>query len=97
MIKTVADFDAALEQGPYAWPGGYPLYFVLEAGEALSFDTAKEEADRIREELRDKCDPEWRPIAVEVNWEDPHLYCAHTNRRIESAYAEEEEEETGEA
>jgi len=27
-------------------------------------------------------------IAAEVNWEDPDLYCADSNERIPSAYAE---------
>ena len=31
----------------------------------------------------------WRPIALEVNWEDNELYCAHTNRKIECAYPQE--------
>ena len=30
----------------------------------------------------------WRVIACDVNWEDENLYCAHSGKRIESAYCE---------
>ena len=30
----------------------------------------------------------WRVIALEVNWEDESLTCAHTGKAIESAYGE---------
>ena len=41
-IKTLSDFRAAMRNGPYAWPGGYPLYFITSDGAALSFDAVKE-------------------------------------------------------
>jgi hypothetical protein len=30
----------------------------------------------------------WGLVALEVNWEDPELFCDHCGDRIESAYAE---------
>jgi hypothetical protein len=87
---TAIEFTQILESGPYAWPGGYPLYFIMADGEPLSFKAAIDEKDRILTELEDKCDPAWRPVAHEVNWEDGDLYCAHSNERIESAYEETE-------
>ena len=30
----------------------------------------------------------WRAAAVDINYEDTELYCAHTNKQIESAYGE---------
>jgi hypothetical protein len=91
---TLEQFEAELEAGPYAWPGGYPRYFIARDGEALSFKAVEANAHLIREALRDGDDVSgWFVIAVDVNWEDPDLYCAHTNERIESAYAEEEPEE----
>ena len=74
----------ALRYGPYAWPGGYPLYFVAHDGEPLSFDAVR---DNFRQVLRGY--DGWRVIGVQVNWEDPELFCAHYGNRIESAYAEE--------
>jgi len=35
-------------------------------------------------------DSEWRIVAVDVNWEDTALYCEHCDKRIESAYGEDE-------
>jgi len=34
-INTVKDFGEALRNGPYAWPGGYPLFFITADGGAL--------------------------------------------------------------
>jgi hypothetical protein len=94
LINSISDFRAAIRQGSYAWPGGYPAFFVMADGEALSFAAAKAERRLILEAIRDKAagwpDNGWTPAALEINWEDGELYCAHTNARIESAYAEPE-------
>ena len=89
-MMTLDQFNAALETGPYAWPGGYPCYFVMADGAAVSFKAAKAMADTIREYISDDMPASsgWRPAAVNVNWEDPDLICDHTGERIESAYAE---------
>ena len=87
-IETPRQFLETLKAGPYAWPGGYPVYFIASDGEALSYSAARENARLIAEAIRDHDGGGWRVIACEVNWEDPELYCAHSNKRIESAYAE---------
>lgn len=87
-IKTVSDFDKALENGPYAWPGGYPLYFLMSDGEALDFEAAESEAELIRNAIRENDNSEWRVIACCINWDDEELYCAHSCRKIASAYGE---------
>ena len=83
-----SDFGRALKVGPYAWPGGYPLYFITSDGEALSFDAAKENARQICAAIREKSDDGWRVLTCDVNWEDSELTCVHTGKRIESAYAD---------
>jgi len=75
---TTLEVKRALKAGPWAWPGGYPLYFVTRDGAALSFDAMRE---RFREEAR-------AVLGVDVNWEDDALFCDHTGKRIPSAYAE---------
>lgn len=86
-ICNTHDFRHAIRSGPYAWPGGYPLYFVMADGEAVSFDAAKAERRQILEAMiRNERGDMWRPIAFEVNWEDADLMCAHTGMQIESAY-----------
>lgn len=89
---SVSDFNAQLAAGPYAWPGGYPVYFVTADGLALSFKSAQKNADLIRSAIADRDNTGgWRVAGAEVNWEDAQLYCADTGERIESAYAEQSE------
>ena len=83
---------AALESGPYAWPGGYPRYFITADGEALSFKAVEEN----REEVLAAWD-EWKVVACEVYWEGPPMQCAHSGEMIESAYGDPNEEEEEEA
>lgn len=90
-ITTPADFARALNSGPYAWPGGYPIYFITEDGAALSYESAKREAKLICQAIRDDDKRGgWRVCAADINWEDAELFCDHSGKRIESAYAEDE-------
>jgi hypothetical protein len=90
MTVTFEQFEAELEAGPYAWPGGYPRYFIMSDGDSLSFNAAKDNKDLIADAIREYDNSGWRVVACEVNWEDTDLYCAHTNKRIPSAYGEDE-------
>ena len=87
-IKTVEQFREALDAGPYAWPGGYPVYFLTHDGETLSFKAAQEHADDIADSIREDMRDSWRVVAHDVNWEDEDMTCAHTGAAIESAYGE---------
>ncbi len=88
LIRTIFDFRRAIRH-PYAWPGGYPCYFITSDGAALSFETAREERRNILEALRDRDTLSgWHVAAVDINWEDGELTCDHTGKRIESAYAD---------
>ena len=87
-ISTIGEFRAALKEGPFAWPGGYPLFFICNDGAALSYDYAKENTELIEGAITDKDNAGgWLVIACEVNWEDSDLYC-EGGKRIESAYSE---------
>lgn len=85
-IDKPSDFGKALRQGPYAWPGGYPLYFICDDGAPLSFESARKEGQRICQAIRERSRDGWRVVAVEINYEEPDLICAHSNKPIESAY-----------
>ena len=61
----------------YAWPGGYPMFYVNNHNDVLCPDCANK-TDEFDEEL----------VNYDANWEDPSLYCDHCSKRIESAYAE---------
>lgn len=88
-IKTVFDFNKALDNGPYAWPGGYPLYFITADGAALDFQAATDESAQIRDAIiADDTAGGWRVMAMEINYEDTGLFCDHSGRKIECAYGE---------
>lgn len=88
-IDTVAQFKATLRGGDFAWPGGYPLYLITSDGAALSFDSARENADQIIYAIRNRLSDGWRVVGCDINYEDSALFCDHSGKRITSAYAEE--------
>lgn len=85
-----------LTDGPYAWPGGYPKYFIMADGEAASFAGVQAQMDSVAKacvvgaDYRSDFYFQWLPIGVEINWEDADMFCCMTNERIPSAYAETE-------
>ena len=72
----------------FAWPGGYPVYYLMDDCEALCPTCVNDPSNPVHE--GGDADG-WRIEAADVNYEDAHLYCAHCNKRIESAYAEDEQ------
>ena len=87
----LAEIKGRLRAGAYAWPGGYPLYFVTSDGAALSFATVRAEwRNVVWAHIHEQVSDGWHLAGVDVNWEDPALYDAHTGERIPSAYAEDE-------
>lgn len=88
-IRNISDFRRAMRNGPYAWPGGYPLYFVCADGEALSFKAARAERRNILQAIaHNDTRSGWFVVGVDVNWKDGELVCAHSGERIQSAYAD---------
>lgn len=88
-IKTVADFNAALKEGPYTSIGSYPIFFITSYGDAISYKTAKKEAREIRRAIKENDKyGDMRVVAADVNWENTDLYDSVTGDRIESAYGE---------
>lgn len=89
LINSISDFRRAVRNGPYAWPGGYPLYWVMADGGACSFRVAKDERRAMLQALADNArSDQWRPVALDVNWEEADLWCDHRSERIPSAYAD---------
>ena len=96
LIKSISDFRKAVRNGPWAWPGGYPLYWMMADGGVCAFRVAKSERRYMLEALRDAAtgnwpDKQWLPVAFDVNWEDTFLICDHTGDRIPSAYGDDDE------
>ena len=87
--QVLRDVKQAIRE-PYAWPGGYPKYVLMHDGEALSVESARENWHSICDSTINRQNDGWRAVGVDINWEDPDLFCAHSGERIESAYAEDE-------
>lgn len=88
---TLAQLDEMVPNGKaeaYAWPGGYPIYYVTSDGGVLCPPCVTKEYERIRESSLDNARDGWALDGRGVNYEDPDLYCDHCSQRIESAYAE---------
>lgn len=86
-IRSADELKAALRYGSTTDLGGYPLYFIAADGQALSFAAVRANLRTVLEAMRDG-DKQWSPVAVEINYEDGELTCAHTGERIPSAYAD---------
>lgn len=88
-----------VESGPdagklasYAWPGGYPLYYIVgdddNAG-TICPDCAQLVADAPGDYSPDQ----FRYRAVAPNWEDTDLWCDHCGERIPCAYGDPDDDE----
>jgi hypothetical protein len=73
----------------WAWPGGYPILYVLSDGETLCPKCANREIVRIDDSISSQSSDGWRMVGFDINYEDLNCYCCHCNERIQSAYAEE--------
>lgn len=72
---------------PYAWPGGYPIFYLNSKDEALCPACAN-----VGEQERDPdAWPDDRPVIAGINYEDPSLDCERCGERIPSAYAEDDD------
>lgn len=87
-IETTHDVKAALRSGQYTDLGCYPLYFVTSDGAALSFESVRSELVSVLDSVRNGHNDGWCVVGVEINYEDSDLRCDHSGARIESAYAE---------
>lgn len=85
---TLQQIKRALRDGKYAWPGGYPLFFVTRDAAALCFECVRKEWRQVVWDFLRNASTGWRVEACDANWEDPELYCDHCSTRIESAYSE---------
>jgi hypothetical protein len=63
-MYTSQQFLEDLKQ-PYAWPGGYPRYFVTSDGAALSFKAADEESGAITDSIDRRLNDGWQVIGCD--------------------------------
>ena len=62
----------------YAWPGGYPIFYIDKQNNCLCPDCANRDIDQSQE-----------VIASDINWENDCLYCDDCGNKIQSSYGEE--------
>jgi uncharacterized Zn finger protein (UPF0148 family) len=79
MAKVTDDIKTEGKLPVYAWPGGYPLYYITKKGEVLCPNCANETPEEVDE--------------YEVNWEDTNIFCDGCDKQIERAYNNPEEED----
>lgn len=85
MAAIVKNEDGTLPA--YAWPGGYPIYYLDGHNSLLCPDCANKcLADEVEK---------FRPVACDVHYEGANLTCDDCGAEIESAYGDPEAEEEG--
>ena len=75
----------------YAWPGGYPLYYLCADGGTLCPACANKENVHTHHAGMCRCpenDAQWCIVFQEVHWEGQPLICDHCGVAIPSAYGE---------
>ena len=62
----------------YAWPGGYPIFYVTKDCGVL----CPECANKNKELTKDNDEPQWFIVDCDINYEDESLYCDNCNEKI---------------
>jgi len=76
------------ELDAYAWPGGYPVFYVEKGFSGESVVCRKCANHTVNETETAAENTSHRIVGWDINYEDPDLYCSACGDRIESAYAE---------
>ena len=84
MLK--ADLQLFIRSGGYAWPGGYQCALLMQDGECIDAQAARENYRQIRRNMATVTYRDWAREAVFIHWEGEPLICAHSGREIPSAY-----------
>jgi predicted molibdopterin-dependent oxidoreductase YjgC len=86
ILSEIRNEDGSLPE--FAWPGGYPIYYLDEDNCCLCPKCANQCEDA-------------QPVAYGIHWEGDPIQCEECNAMIESAYGEPSifcvEEETNES
>jgi hypothetical protein len=93
MAMSLAEMKATLREGDYAWPGGYPKFFITSDNAVLSFAAVRSNMREVMRSTFTEARDGWQVEAVAVNWEDGDLTCDHTGERIPCAYPTDDEGE----
>ena len=80
----------------FAWPGGYPFYYVAEDGGVFCPNCVNGKNGSECIVVDDGCQSGWLVIGVDVHYEGEALRCCHCEKEIESAYGNPDDNEKGE-
>lgn len=82
-----------LQYDSYAWPGGYPIFYLTADNGVLCPDCANKNISLCACPVESKeADPMWRIVAADINYEDEsHTTCDHCYQPIEYAYEDDKE------
>ena len=86
-MRTITRTVTLNEAGTYdswAWPGGYPMYYITGDCGVL----CPQCANANHRLTLDPDDSQWYIIQADVNWEDESLFCDNCSQQIMSAYGE---------
>lgn len=86
--RTINELKNAI-RNPYTWPGGYPVYIVMQDGEMLCHDCARKEYQLILESTRMEDRSGWQCIGAQILWEGEE-FCGHCSKKLDSAYGDDE-------
>lgn len=88
-VRTAIGLERSREPLPaFAWPGGYPMFYVCSDGGALCPTCANQEIALIDVAIKDGLRDGWRAIDADVNYEDAGLCCDHCGKPIPAAYVD---------
>lgn len=82
-----------VEWDSWAWPGGYPIYYLCADGGVLCPKCANDNID-LTTQTDDK---QWHIVGVDIHYEGSAIVCDHCNKDIESAYGDPDEGFDGDA
>jgi hypothetical protein len=74
-------------RSPYGWPGGYPMFAIMDDGGCVCHQCVLDNYRVIYRHTQADCRSDWTFVASEVNWED-EIYCDNCSEQIESAYGD---------
>lgn len=75
----------------YAWPGGYPIFYLFADGGICCPDCAN--GKNGSDASADTDDPQWKLVASDIHYEGEPLVCDHCGAQIESAYGDPDADE----
>lgn len=87
MLDEIRDSNGQFPK--FAWPGGYPIVYIMSDGEILCADCANRKNGsiaRVENGPTDSPSDGWRIEGYQVFYEGSPVSCCHCGAEIESAY-----------